>query len=181
MKKIIIALFAVLGVATSVSAQKFGHVDTQAIMQSLPEVTKANGELQATAQQYENELKTMQDEIQRKAEEYDKQKATMNATQQQAAEQDLQTLYNKLQEAYQQNQQNIQKKQDGINALADAFIGICAEGEEKNRDLIKEIAESPGQNTLQFPGIEGTDNQVAADVACLAGACLKELDITDQR
>ena len=65
MKKIIIALFAVLGVATSVSAQKFGHVDTQAIMQSLPEVTKANGELQATAQQYENELKTMQDEIQR--------------------------------------------------------------------------------------------------------------------
>ena len=89
MKKIIIALFAVLGVATSVSAQKFGHVDTQAIMQSLPEVTKANGELQATAQQYENELKTMQDEIQRKAEEYDKQKATMNATQQQAAEQDL--------------------------------------------------------------------------------------------
>ena len=116
MKKIIIALFAVLGVATSVSAQKFGHVDTQAIMQSLPEVTKANGELQATAQQYENELKTMQDEIQRKAEEYDKQKATMNATQQQAAEQDLQTLYNKLQEAYQQNQQNIQKKQEELMA-----------------------------------------------------------------
>ena len=116
MKKIIIALFAVFGVATSVSAQKFGHVDTQSIMQSLPEVTKANGELQATAQQYENELKTMQDEIQRKADEYDKQKATMNATQQQAAEQELQQLYTKLQEAYQQNQQNIQKKQEELMA-----------------------------------------------------------------
>ena len=116
MKKIIIALFAVLGVATSVSAQKFGHVDTQAIMQSLPEVTKANGELQATAQQYENELKTMQDEIQRKAEEYDKQKATMNATQQQAAEQNLQEMYNKIQQAYSQNQQELQKKQEELMA-----------------------------------------------------------------
>ena len=58
MKKIIIALFAVLGVATSVSAQKFGHVDTQSIMQSLPEITKANGELQAKAQEYENLLRT---------------------------------------------------------------------------------------------------------------------------
>ena len=114
MKKIIIALIAVLSVAVNVNAQKFGHIDTQSIMQSLPEVTKANGELQATAQQYDNELKAMQDEIQRKADEYDKQKATMNATQQQAAEQDLQTLYNKLQQAYQQNQQELQKKQEEL-------------------------------------------------------------------
>ena len=114
MKKIIIALIAVLNVAVNVNAQKFGHIDTQSIMQSLPEVTKANGELQATAQQYDNELKAMQDEIQRKADEYDKQKATMNATQQQAAEQDLQTLYNKLQQAYQQNQQELQKKQEEL-------------------------------------------------------------------
>ena len=116
MKKIIIALIAVLGVAVNVNAQKFGHFDTQSIMQSLPEVTKANGELQATAQQYENDLKTMQEEIQRKADEYDKKKSTMNATDQQAAEQELQTLYNKLQETYQQNQQNIQKKQEELMA-----------------------------------------------------------------
>ncbi len=114
MKKIIIALIAVLGVAVNANAQKFGHVDTQSIMQSLPEITKANGELQATAQQYENELKTMQEEIQRKADEFDKKKSTMNATDQQAAVQELQTLNNKLQETYQQNQQNIQKKQEEL-------------------------------------------------------------------
>ena len=114
MKKIIIALIAVLGVAVNANAKKFGHVDTQSIMQSLPEITKANGELQATAQQYENELKTMQEEIQRKADEFDKKKSTMNATDQQAAVQELQTLNNKLQETYQQNQQNIQKKQEEL-------------------------------------------------------------------
>ena len=48
-------------------AQKFGKVNTQQIMQSLPDVAKANGELEALQKQKENELKSMQDEFQRKA------------------------------------------------------------------------------------------------------------------
>ena len=80
MKKIIIALVAVFAVTLGANAQKFGHVDTQSIMQSLPELTKVNGELQAIAQQYENDLKAMQEELQRKAEEYERDEATMSAT-----------------------------------------------------------------------------------------------------
>ena len=116
MKKIIIALFVVLGVATNVSAQKFGHVDTQSIMQSLPDVTKANGELQATAQQFENELKSMQEELQRQAEDFDKKKATMSATEQQTTQTKLEEMYTKIQQTYQQNQQEIQKKQEELMA-----------------------------------------------------------------
>ena len=114
MKKTIIAAIAALTMTIGANAQKFGQVDVQAIMQSLPEVTKANGELQAQAQQYDNELKQMQDEIQKKSEEYEKTKATMSATQQQQTESDLQALYQKLQEAYQQNQQEMQKKQQEL-------------------------------------------------------------------
>ena len=114
MKKTIIALVATFAMALGANAQKFGHVDVQAIMQSLPEVTKANGELQAQAQQYDNDLKAMQEEIQRKAEEYEKNKATMSATQQQQTEADLQAMYQKIQEAYQQNQQEMQKKQQEL-------------------------------------------------------------------
>jgi outer membrane protein len=114
MKKTIIALVATFTMALGANAQKFGHVDVQAIMQSLPEVTKANGELQAQAQQYDNDLKAMQEEIQRKAEEYEKNKATMSATQQQQTEADLQAMYQKMQEAYQQNQQEMQKKQQEL-------------------------------------------------------------------
>ena len=114
MKKTIIAAIAALTMTIGANAQKFGQVDVQAIMQSLPEVTKANGELQAQAQQYDNELKQMQDEIQKKSEEYEKTKATMSATQQQQTEADLQALYQKLQEAYQQNQQEMQKKQQEL-------------------------------------------------------------------
>lgn len=111
MKKMIFALVAMLTMAISANAQKFGHVDTQAIMQTLPDLTRINGELQAIAQQYENDLKAMQDELQRKMEEYEKNKATMSATAQQEQEAALQEMYTKIQQTAQQNQQEFQRQQ----------------------------------------------------------------------
>ncbi|MGI6242707.1 MAG: OmpH family outer membrane protein [Prevotella sp.] len=109
MKKIILMLMLMAPLATF--AQKFGKVNTQSIMQTLPEISKINGELEATAKQYENELKSMQEELQRQSDAYDKGKSTMNATTQQAKEQELQQLYQKIQQTYQDNQQNLQKAQ----------------------------------------------------------------------
>ena len=109
MKKLIVMLMMMAPVA--VFAQKFGKVNTQTIMQSLPELSKVNGELEATAKQYENELKSMQEELQRQSEAYEKAKSTMNATTQQHKEQELQGLYQKIQQTYQDTQQALQKAQ----------------------------------------------------------------------
>ena len=109
MKKLIVMLMMMAPVA--IFAQKFGTVNTQTIMQSLPELSKVNGELEATAKQYENELKSMQEELQRQSEAYEKAKSTMNATTQQQKEQELQGLYQKIQQTYQDNQQALQKAQ----------------------------------------------------------------------
>lgn len=95
-------------------AQKFGTVNTQTIMQALPELAKINGELQAQQKTYENDLKSMQDELMRQNEAYEKGKSTMNATAQQQKEQELQTLYQKIQQTYQDNQQALQKKQQEL-------------------------------------------------------------------
>ena len=91
-------------------AQKFGKVNTQTIMQALPDVAKANGELEALQKQKENDLKSMQDEFNRKADEYQKGASTMNATAKQQKETELQTLQQKIQQAYQDGQQELQKK-----------------------------------------------------------------------
>ncbi|MBM6993966.1 MAG: OmpH family outer membrane protein [Prevotella sp.] len=109
MKKLFLMLMLMAPIATF--AQKFGKVNTQTIMQSLPEISKINGELEATAKQYENDLKSMQDELQRQSDAYDKGKSTMNATAQQQKEQELQQLYQKIQQTYQDNQQALQKAQ----------------------------------------------------------------------
>ena len=109
MKKIILMLMLFAPLATF--AQKFGHVDTQSIIQSLPDFSRANGEIEAIGKQYENELKASQDELQRLAEDYDKKKSSMNATQQQEQETKLQEMYTRIQQQAQQNQQEFQKAQ----------------------------------------------------------------------
>ena len=109
MKKFVLMVMLMAPIA--VFAQKFGKVNTQTIMQSLPELSKVNGELEAAAKQYENELKSMQEELQHQSEAYEKAKSTMNQTAQQQKEQELQTLYQKIQQTYQDNQQALQKTQ----------------------------------------------------------------------
>ena len=98
MKKLILMLM--LCAPMTMMAQKFGKVNTQQIMQSLPDVAKANGEMEALQKQKENELKSMQDELQRKTDEFQKGASTMNATAKKQKETELQTLQQKIQQAY---------------------------------------------------------------------------------
>ncbi len=112
MKKIFLALMLLAPMA--MQAQKIGCVDMDAVAQNLPEYAKAQGELQALAKQYENELQEMQKELQTKAQEYDKMKSTMNATKQQETEQSLMDLNQKIQQAYNDNGQALQKKQEEL-------------------------------------------------------------------
>ena len=95
----------------SMFAQKFGHLNSQQVMNDMPEFVKARGEIEATAKQYENDLKAMQDELQRKAQEYEKTKSTMNATKQKETEDELMKLNEKIRTAYNDNSQALQKAQ----------------------------------------------------------------------
>ena len=109
MKKLILMLM--LLAPMSMFAQKFGHLNSQQVMNDMPEFVKARGEIEATAKQYENDLKAMQDELQRKAEEYEKTKSTMNATKQKETEDELMKLNEKIRTAYNDNSQALQKAQ----------------------------------------------------------------------
>ena len=95
MKKIIIMLMVFAPM--SLFAQKFGHVDSQAIMQGMPEFISARGEVEAQTKKYEDELQSMQQELQRKSEEYEKNASTMNDTKRQETETELQQMYQKIQ------------------------------------------------------------------------------------
>ena len=109
MKKLILMLM--LFAPMSMFAQKFGHLNSQQVMNDMPEFVKARGEIEATAKQYENDLKAMQDELQRKAQEYEKTKSTMNATKQKETEEELMKLNEKIRTAYNDNSQALQKAQ----------------------------------------------------------------------
>ena len=109
MKKLILMLM--LCAPMSLFAQKFCHLDSQALLQSLPEATNVQKELEAKGKEYEKQLTDMQAELQRKAEEYDKTKSTMNATKQAETEKSLQDMYTKIQQTAQDNQKAFNEQQ----------------------------------------------------------------------
>lgn len=110
MKKLILMLMLFAPVATF--AQKFGHVNAQQVMESLPEFVKARAEVEGQAKAYDNDLQAMQKEIQSKAEAYEKTASTMNETKRKETETELQNLYQKFQQAQQDNSQALQKLQN---------------------------------------------------------------------
>lgn len=117
MKKII--LLAMLFAPLALFAQKFGHVNSQEIIQAMPEYATAKTSIEALQKQYEADLKSMQDELQKKSDAYDKEKATLPANIKQRREQELQELYQRIQQSYQDNQQALQKAtQEKMQAIS---------------------------------------------------------------
>jgi outer membrane protein len=65
MKKMILcAICAICGFATA-NAQKFGHVNSQEVIQAMPEFAKARADIETLTKQYEADLKSMQEELQK--------------------------------------------------------------------------------------------------------------------
>ena len=96
MKKIIIcAICAICGFTTANAQAKFGHVNTQEIMQAMPEYAQAETEIKALQSQYEADLKSMQDELQKKGEAFDKEQASLPDNIKQRRQQELQDMYQK--------------------------------------------------------------------------------------
>ena len=151
MKKLFLMLM--LFAPLSMFAQKFGHLNAQEVMASMPEFIKARGEIEASAKKYENDLTAMQDELKRKSDEYDKTKSTMNASKQQETEASLQQMYQKIQQALQKAKQEkmtpiTSKLVDAIKAVGktggyvyimDVSAGIPYISETLSKDVTAEV------------------------------------------
>jgi outer membrane protein len=109
MKKILFVLMMLAPIATF--AQKFGHVNSQEIIQAMPEFNTAKGEIEKLTQQYEADLKSMQEELQKKGEAFEKEQATLPENIKTRREQELNDLYQRIQQTYQDNQQALAKAQ----------------------------------------------------------------------
>ena len=134
MKKFIIcAICALCGFTTANAQAKFGHVNTQEVMQAMPEFTKVQNDLKSLAEQYEADLKSMQDELQKKAEAFDKEQATLPENIKTRRQQELQDMYTKIQQSYQDNQQALAKAQQEkmqtiTNKILDAIKAVGQSG-----------------------------------------------------
>ena len=132
MKKIIIAMLLILPMA--ISAQKFGHINTQELFTQMPEVAQIKLKMDTIQSQYENQLASMNEEIQRKMQDYQAQEATMADAIKQIRQQELQEMNQRIQLFYQTAEQDIQKKQQELLAPV----------HEKMTKAIKAVGEREG-------------------------------------
>ena len=142
MKKFIICAICAICGFTTASAQKFGHLNTQEIVQAMPEFTTAQAEIEKLISQYDADLKSMQEELQKKGEAFEKEAATLPDNIKDRREKELNELYQRIQQTYQDNQQALakaqqEKMQDITTKVLDA---IKAVGQEGNYVYIMDIA-----------------------------------------
>ena len=98
MKQLMMALALIVGMTTAATAQKLGHVDTQAILMDLPERMDAQAAIESRASEYESEMTSMQQQLQTKLQEYQSKAETWPAAIRQQKERELQQLDAGLQE-----------------------------------------------------------------------------------
>lgn len=130
-----IAVIAVVCSAMSVSAQvKLGHIETQKLIQAMPEMAKARETMEAKQSEIEKELTNMQEQFRAKFEEYSKNGKTMSDVIRAAKEQELQELQQRIQSFQQIAMENLEKTQ------AELMQPIM----EKAMNAIKEVGKENG-------------------------------------
>jgi outer membrane protein len=164
MKKMILcAICAICGLTASAQA-KFGHINSQEVMQAMPEATTMRTEMEALQKQYEADEKAMIAEYQKKVEDYQAQESTMPDNMKQRKIQEIQDMEQKIQQARQDNQQALQK------AYADKLTPI----QNKVMDAIKAVGNAGGyvyiMETNSIPFINTTlSTDVTAQVKAKLG------------
>jgi len=114
MKKLFITLM--LFAPMALSAQKFGHINSQEIFTQMPEVAQVRLKMDTIQGQYESQLASMNEEFQKKMQDYQAQEATMADAVKQIRQQELQEMQQRIQLFYQTAEQDIQKKQQELLA-----------------------------------------------------------------
>ena len=113
MKRIIGIAALVILVATAAQAQnlKFGHINSDELIQAMPEFDSANVQLENFRQELVNALELMSVELNNKSDAYNKQSKTLTEVVRQTKEQELIDLNRRIQDFQASAQEQLQNKQ----------------------------------------------------------------------
>lgn len=111
-KKLLLAIMIALPL--SVFGQKFGVINTQALMENMPEVKEVNTQLEAASKKYEDEFAKLQDEFKKKYEEFQALEESTPQTIRERRMQEIQELDNKISQFRATAQQDLQRQQQQL-------------------------------------------------------------------
>ncbi len=140
-----LALFLFLASANIMMAQKFGHINSQALLAELPEVKSANAQLEALQKQQQSKYESMVKAFQTKAQKYaqEAQTGTMTPVNQQKKQGELQKEQQSIQKFQVTSQQElIQKRESLFQPIVNRVNEkIRAVGKENGYDFIFDVTQ----------------------------------------
>ena len=113
--KLTLAVALLMG-STSLFAQKFGRINTQEIIMSMPETKTMQTNMEAYAKELQDNIETMNVEFNTKLQDFQKNFNTLNDMAKEMKEKDLNDLQNRIREFQERAQQEYQKKQNELLA-----------------------------------------------------------------
>jgi outer membrane protein len=131
-ERLILIALMLAGLAGVTSAQtKIGHINSEAIMQALPEAVDAQKSLDAIVAQWEAELQKMQGEWKKKFDDYDKQKLILTDQVRAEKEKELRDLDQSIADyrnkKFGQNGELFQKQNDVMKPIQNKMFQILSE------------------------------------------------------
>ncbi|KAA6349239.1 hypothetical protein EZS27_003350 [termite gut metagenome] len=113
-RKIAFAIMLVLPMGVFAQILKFGHVSSQEIIALMPELTKAQNELQALDKQYTNEIQKINDEFQKKYQDFLDVKDSLPQNISDRRQKELQDILQRSEQYQQDAQQGMSQKQQEL-------------------------------------------------------------------
>jgi outer membrane protein len=131
---------------------KVAHIDTQALVQAMPEMKSAQAELEKLAKTYETDIQAMATELQNKMKQYDGEAATKTDEENGKRLQEVQGMEQSIRQYQAQAQQDLQKKEfDLLKPITEkAKNAILKVGKAQGFDYI--LDSSQGQGVILADG-----------------------------
>jgi outer membrane protein len=128
MKRIILVFVIVLAASVACAQTKIGHINSEAIMQALPEAIDAQKSLDGLVAQWEAELQKMQADWKRKFDDYDKKKLILTDQVRADAEKELRDLDQAISDyrtkKFGQNGELFQKQNDVMKPIQNKIFKV---------------------------------------------------------
>lgn len=134
LKLFLVAIVLFIGTTTVNAQSKIAHIDTQALVESMPQMKTAQSELEKIRKTYDTEIKSLAKELDTKIKQYEAEAESKSDEENGKRVQEVQGMQNNIAAYRQQALQDLQKKE----------VDILKPVLEKARAAIQKVARAQG-------------------------------------
>ena len=153
LKNLLLAAALIIAFSFTAQAQsKVAHINTQELVESMPDMKSAKSELEKLAKTYETDIQAMATELQNKITQYDAESSTKTDEENGKRLQEVQSMEQSIRQYQAQAQQDLQKKElDLLRPITEkAKNAILKVGNAQGFDYV--LDSSQGQGVIMANG-----------------------------